>query len=331
MLTGILLLAAIDRAPVIDRIVELTRERYVYEDVARRCTERLQERSRNGEFRDLDDASFAAAVTAAMRNDCEDEHFELVVRSAGAPPPSDPAAWLEPLRRRNYDFAEVKNLPGNIGYLDLRSFPPPDVAAVTAAGAMAFLSASDAVIIDLRANTGGTGDMVVFLATYFFEQQTTILNTIRRAQGTTTSDRTLPYVPGPRLTKQPLFILTSGKTFSAAEAFAFALQQLKRATIVGEVTRGGANAGRYTDVAPNFRLFVSNAHATSAATGASWDKAGIKPDIEVPAADALAAAQREALRRGVHPLPLLFVDPVDEQPEDLHRGHAQHEDGDDRE
>jgi C-terminal processing protease CtpA/Prc len=201
------------------------------------------------------------------------------------------------LRRRNNDFNAVRRLPGNVGYLELLSFPPPDVAGTTAAGAMNFLSATDAVIIDLRRNGGGTGDMVNFLATWFFDHPTALANTIRRAQGTITVDRTLPWVPGPRMTSQELFILTSRGTFSAAEGFAFVLQALKRATIVGEVTKGGGNAGRYTDVVPPFRLFVPNAHPVSAATGASWERVGVKPDIAVDAADALETAHAEALRR----------------------------------
>ena len=297
LLLLVLPLHAQPRDAVIDRVAELIVERYVYEDVARRCTAELRELHKAGKLDAADDAGFAENVTRELRRACDDQHFELVVRKTDAAPPSDPSSWLEPLRRRNYDFAEVRRLEGNVGYLDLRSFPPPDVAGTTAAGAMQFLSASDAVIVDLRENGGGTGDMVLFLATYFFERQTALSNTIRRAQGTSTQDRTLPYVPGPRLADAELFILTSAKTFSAAEAFAFSLQQLKRATIVGEVTRGGANAGRYTDVPPNFRLFVSNAHAVSAATGATWDKVGIQPDVAVPAAEALRAAHREAVKR----------------------------------
>ena len=293
----LLLAAPSDRSAVIDRLAELIRERYVYEDVAKRCTAQLRERHARGELAQGDDAAFAAAVTSALRADCDDKHFELVVREAAAPPPADPSSWLEPLRRRNYDFPEVRHLPGNVGYVEIRSFPPPDVAATVAAGAMNMLAGTDAIIIDLRRNGGGTGDMVLFLATYFFERPTALSNTIRRAQGTSTQDRTLPFVPGPRLTRQELFLLTGSATFSAAEAFAFSLQQLQRGTIVGAVTKGGANAGRYTDVPPNFRIFISNAHATSAATGKTWDKVGITPDIAVPESDALAAAHREALKR----------------------------------
>lgn len=291
------LLFATSRDAVIDRVAELIVERYVYEDVAKRCTAELRATYASGKLHEDDDKAFAAAVTDELRRACDDLHFELVVRATDAPPPSDPSSWLEPLRKRNFDFAEVRSMEGNVGYLDLRSFPPPDVAGVVAAGAMNFLSASDAVIIDLRKNGGGTGDMVLFLATYFFERQTALTNTIRRAQGTSTQDRTLPYVPGPRLAKQEVFVLTSRTTFSAAEGFAFALQQAGRATVVGERTRGGANAGRFTDVPPNFRVFISNAHAVSAVTGKTWDKSGITPDIAAKADEALEVAHREALRR----------------------------------
>jgi hypothetical protein len=288
---------AADRRPVLKRIGEVIVERYVYRDVAEKCVAHLMEDA--ARF-DIDDPErFASAVTEELRRVCGDRHFELVVQRsepAGAAP-QDPSAWIEPLRRRNYDFNEVRRLAGNVGYLELRSFPPPEVAATAAAAAMSFLSSSDAVILDLRRNSGGTGDMVTFLATYFFDGVTALTNTERRPQGTITQDRTLPWVPGPRMSTQDVFILTSRATFSAAEALAFALQSLKRATVVGEGTRGGANAGRYIEVSPEFRLFVSNAHATSATTGKSWDKVGVQPDIAVDAADALETAHAEAVRR----------------------------------
>jgi hypothetical protein len=288
---------AADRKPVLRRIGEVLIERYVYKDVAERCAAHLE--SEAARFEIDDPEKFALAITNELRTVCDDRHFELIVQrpqTSTNAAPQDPNWWVEPLRRRNHDFNDVRRLPGNVGYLELLSFPPPDVAGTTAAGAMNFLSSSDAVIIDLRRNSGGTGDMVIFLATYFFDRVTPLTNTERRAQGTITQDRTLPFVPGPRLTIQDVFILTSRATFSAAEGLAFALQQVKRATIVGETTKGGANAGRYVDVSPEFRLFVSNAHATSVATGKSWDKVGVRPDIVVDAADALERAHAEALR-----------------------------------
>ena len=306
----LLVLDAAAREKAISDISALLVERYVYADVAERCATHLKSQLASGRYDSLaQPADFARVLTDEMRTVCEDRHFEVGVRETSPAQPANPNAWMDDLRRRNYDFHEARRLPGNVGYLDLRSFPPPDIAGSTAAGAMAFLASSDAVIIDLRRNSGGTGDMVLFLATYFFDRPTALSNTTRRAQGTVTQDRTLPWVPGPRILNADLFILTSETTFSAAEAFAFSLQAIGRAKIVGERTKGGANAGRWTNISDQLRVFISNAHATSAATGKTWDKVGITPDIPAKSADALCVAHAEALKR----LIAKTVDPVMEQ------------------
>ena len=162
---------------------------------------------------------------------------------------------------------------------------------------MAFLSSSDAVIIDLRLNSGGTGDMVNMLASYFFEQRTLLSTTYRRLNNRTTENWTLPYVPGKRMPDVELFLLTSSATFSAAEALAYPLQVLHRATVVGEITRGGGNPGRYLQVNDLFNLFVPVGTTTVPPGGTTWDKTGIKPDLEVPAEKALDTAHQEALAR----------------------------------
>jgi hypothetical protein len=288
------------KAEAVEKIAALIDESYVFEAAAHRIAGELRARQAGGAYDAVNDPqAFAAALTADLRRIGEDEHLEVVVRPPAAEPsPAPPQPdWLEPLRRRNFDFTRVEILDGNIGYLDLRSFPPPEVAGDTAAAAMQFLANADAVIIDLRRNSGGTGDMVHFLATYFFEQRTLLSRTWRRAENRTTDDRTLPYVPGRRLIKTPLYILTSRETFSAAEGFAFSLQQLGRATIVGERTRGGANAGRYRRATAQFSVFIPMAHAMAAESDKSWDRTGIQPDVPTAAADALEAALRKAGQR----------------------------------
>lgn len=300
------ILTSTAKAEAVERIAALVEESYVFEEAAHRIASELRARQASGAYAALEDPkAFATALTADLRRVGEDEHLEVVVREqTTAPAPATaPPDWLEPLRRRNFDFARVEILEGNIGYLDLRSFPPPEVAGDTAAAAMQFLANADAVIIDLRRNSGGTGDMVHFLATYFFEQRTLLSRTFRRAENRTTEDRTLPYVPGQRLVKTPLFILTSHETFSAAEGFAFSLQQLGRATIVGERTRGGANAGRYRRATEAFSVFIPMAHAMAAESEKSWDRTGIQPDVPASAAEALDAALQKARQRPAAPAP----------------------------
>ena len=293
-------LSSEQKKAALEKVIEELSAGYVHKEAADTIEKYLREQMARDAYKSVNDEdSLAKMLTAELRRIGNDEHLELVVHRPEPPanPPRDPNAWIDDLRLRNFDFNRLATLSGNVRYLELNSFPPPEVAGETAAASMRFLAGADAVIIDLRRNGGGTGDMAAFLATYFFEQRTALVRTFRRVENSTTEDRTLAHVPGPKIPTADLFILTSASTFSAAEAFAFSLQQLKRATIVGEKTRGGANAGRYRPATDRFRVFVPNAHATSAATGKTWDKVGIEPEIKVEAGAALNVAHREALSR----------------------------------
>ena len=279
---------------------------YVFADKGRRIATHLRRELSRGAFGRIEQPTpFAAALTAAIRAVNPDRHIEIVpprVESgiaAGVPQSrSEQLGWVARLRRRNYDFVRVERLPGNVGYLRLNSFPPPELAAPTAAAAMAFLRNSDALIVDLRENGGGTGDMVRFLASYFFVEPTRLSRSFRR-DGTpqTTYDMTLPTVPGERMPIIDIFVLTSPRTISAAEAFAFALQQRGRAVVVGETSAGAGNAGEYVDIGHGFRAFVPDVHVSSPINETSWEGVGVRPDVAVPAEQSLAAAHREAVQR----------------------------------
>ena len=60
----------------------------------------------------------------------------------------------------------------------------------------------------------------------------------------------------------PVYVLTSNKTFSAAEEFTYNLKNLKRATIIGETTGGGAHPGGVMPVAERFNMFVPTGRAS---------------------------------------------------------------------
>lgn len=279
---------------------------YVFADRGAAIAAQLRASAAAGAFdRATDPAAFAAALTAAIRSVHQDRHVEVLPpRLAPASASGEPQGraerlgWIERLRRRNYDFVRVERLAGNVGYLRLDSFPPPELAAQTAAAAMAFLAQSDALIIDLRENGGGTGDMVRFLASYFFAEPTRLGRSLRRDRVPPISNEmTLPMVPGQRLPLIDVFILTGSRTISAAEAFAFAMRQQDRAVVVGEVSAGAGNAGDLLDIGQGFRAFVPDVASLAPYSDASWEGVGVRPDIQTPAAQALAAAHREALRR----------------------------------
>src|SRR5262249_45665907 len=183
---------------------------------------------------------------------------EPLPASAVAQP--DPAARRQhaedEARRTNYGFARVEILDGNVGYLDLRGFLPAEIARDSAGAAMAFLANADALIIDLRANGGGEPSMIQLLCGYFFERPTP-LNTFEwRGREGREESWSAAEVPGKKRPDVPLFVLTSATTFSAAEEFAYDLKCLKRATLIGARTGGGANPGSSHVVGGVLSVFV---------------------------------------------------------------------------
>jgi C-terminal processing protease CtpA/Prc len=206
------------------------------------------------------------------------------------------------LKKTNYGFEEAGRLRGNVGYLKLTGFAYPEQGGDTVAGAMAFLANTDALIIDLRQNGGGTPGMVELFASYFFSGDAPVhLNDISfRKEGSTEHDSvqwwTLPYVPGKRYVGKEVYILTSHSTPSAAEEFTYDLQVLKRATIVGETTWGGANPGDRRRMGDHFQAFIPNGRAINPITKTNWEGKGVEPDFKVPQEDALKTAQRMALQ-----------------------------------
>lgn len=214
-------------------------------------------------------------------------------------PVLSPAGAQERLRRGNYGVRRVEVLPGNVGYLDLREFAPfefgadaqPARAAIDAA--LQLIAGTDALVIDLRDNGGGAPQMVGYLSSAFVRKDADIFNTFH-GRGRTMSEAPLDWHPQPRL-DTPLFLLTSARTASAAEAFAYTLQNARRATVVGEASMGAANPGGDVDAGHGFTVFVSFASPVNPVTKTNWEGTGVTPDVAVAPADALATARRLAL------------------------------------
>lgn len=297
-------LTATERVAIVRSAAAQIEQYYVFEAKARQMAAQLRGPvARAAAAAPAEPRAFAAWLTAELRRIGNDRHLEVTPPAPSAAPGAprsraEQLSWLAPLRRRNYDFARVERLPGNVGYLRLNSFPPPELAGATAAAAMAFLKHTEALIIDLRDNGGGTGDMVRLLASYLFAVPTRLSRTFRR-YGTpqVTYDMTLATIPGERMPLVDVFVLTSGETFSAAEAFAFTLQEHDRADVVGERTGGGGNAGDYLDAGQGFSVFVPDVAVSSPFGEKTWEGVGVQPDIPTPAADALRVAHRTAVER----------------------------------
>jgi C-terminal processing protease CtpA/Prc len=134
--------------------------------------------------------------------------------------------------------------------------------------------------------------MVAFISSYLFSEPTHLNDLWERKDNSTHQYWTLPYVPGKRLDGKPAYVLTSVHTFSGAEEFTYNLKNLKRATIVGETTGGGAHPVAGHRIDDHFMIGVPFARAINPISKTNWEGIGVEPDVKVAAADALATAQK---------------------------------------
>jgi hypothetical protein len=276
---------------------------YVYPDVAARMKSFMLGRLKSGQYDGFGGLeALTSQLASDMREVSEDGH--VVVYPSGMfkflKAETDTLSDKEKAEaaRRNYGFLEVKRLVGNVGYVKLNYFTHPSIAGPTAAAAMQFLANTDAVIIDLRDNSGGEEAMVQFLLSYFFEEQKHLLNVYNNRNELIEQSWTCAYVPGKKMFKTELFVLISSRTGSGAEAFAFDLQCQKRATLIGETTLGIAHMVKVIDLEDyGVRIHVPYARPVNPLTNANWEKSGVKPDIEIGDDQALTVAHREAIKR----------------------------------
>ena len=289
------------RDRVIRQSIAKLQEDYVYPDLVKKMAEALRQHQKHHDYDVATDGDvFAQRVTHDLVEVSHDKHLGLSFSPArlpenmmAPPPPPDPQ-HAPPPRRIDCMFRKVEMLPGNLGYVKFDGFMSVDDCGATAAGAMAFLSNADALIFDLRDNHGGDPAMVAFICSYLFAAPTHLNDLFDRVDNTTRQSWTQPYVSGKRFPTVPVFVLTSSQTFSGAEEFTYDLQTRKRATVIGEVTGGGAHLLRPERVDDRFFLRMPFARAINPVTKTDWEGAGVRPDVKVAAPDALATAQRLA-------------------------------------
>jgi len=279
---------------------------YVYPDVGKELARDITSAWKQGQYNAVTDGfAFAQQLTNSLQAVSHDKHLRVDFSPAQKGETNQSSASVarerEKLTHENCGFVRVEWLPGNVGYVRFDEFgDDAALCTATAAAAMGFLANVDAIIFDLRENHGGDPALVAFLETYLFASHTHIDDLWDRRSGRTMEIWTLPDVPGKRLPSAAAYVLTSHATFSGAEAFAYELQALKRATVVGEVTGGGGHIVHGVRVDDRFRLMIPIARPINPVTKTNWEGTGVVPDVNAPAAQALDVARElaaEELRR----------------------------------
>lgn len=289
---------------IVDTLAKMVEQEYLFPDKAKAAAKLIREQLRKGAYDSLAWLpDFTSKVTEDLRSVTHDRHLGVWARPTEAlqvyrlPDSVQTQQRLARQRYNNFGFEKIERLSCNIGYLKLNQFVPGEEAAEIAIGAMRVLANSDALIIDLRENGGGYPEMIQLISSYFFDERTHLNSFICPRDGKPEQFWTYAHVEGKRLSDTPLFILQSDYSFSAAEEFSYNLQALKRATIIGDTTGGGAH-DNHTYGLPDLGVEISIpfTRAVNPITGTNWEGVGVIPDIACPDSLAMDFARLEAAK-----------------------------------
>ncbi|MFC5548912.1 S41 family peptidase [Massilia aerilata] len=315
------------RTQALDTLVTRLNQHYVFPEQAKEIEMVLRQRQKLGAYDAMTDGEkFAAQLEADIMGVAHDPHLGVWFSPGAVPPDPDEAPDLTgrkpppfaanpvmrllasiALSRESFGVDKVEHLSPGVGYLQLMAFAPPVMSAGRVASAMNELNDTDALIIDLRGSRGGHPAGVILMISYFVDQRTHVSDVWSRDTGSTTALWTDDALEGKRYGgKKPVTILVDRDTKSASEDFAYTMQAMKRATIVGSRTWGGGHAARPYRLGDHFLVSVPDARFTSPITHTDFEGVGVIPDVEAASSDALKVAQAllqrqtrvAALRRG---------------------------------
>jgi len=290
---------------VVDRVADRIEREYFDPDRGRRIAADLRGEALRGQFDAQRGDALAQRLTRRLRP--LDRHFRVewigdgdtAPRTRGDRPPSGPA----PARRGPADVdaeadVDVAIDDDGIGWLTLRRFADLDFdldpgaggagAAEAVTTALDRLRQAKAVVVDVRGNGGGSPEMVGYVVSAFVAPGARVYNRFRTRDAVFSEAPAQPYThPRPVV---PLYVLIDGGTASAAESFAYTLQQAGRAVVIGEVSAGAANPGQGFEVGDGYRVFVSTGSPVNPVSGGNWEGVGIVPDHAAASPDAKRAA-----------------------------------------
>lgn len=274
---------------LVDAIGDQLAHGYVFPERAAEMTRAIEARAEDGAYDDLDRPALASALTRDLQAISHDGHLRVLDHAPAAPGPA-------PGGPQHVIGATSRDEQG-VAYIELLTFGvPTELAGEEITRAMNEAADASALILDLRANGGGMPKTVVFVASYLFDARRVHFDTMTNpSRGTTEETYTDPNVPGPHFgANKPVYVLTSKRTFSGAEEFAYCLQALARVTVVGEASGGGAHAGGPVELPHDFALWLPQMRPVHPVTHANWEGTGVVPDVVVAPAKALDRARELA-------------------------------------
>lgn len=302
---------------------------YVSPGVAKKMYDSLCNRFPTGLYdTTLNTDEFAYEVTKYLRRLSSDRHITITAPH-GSPHYytfhersfRQQKKWMARYKKRTgndmFTYGEIRILPGNIGYMELKDFgatayeKKANRGRIKISTVMHFLRNINSVIIDLRDNLGGSVQLAAMFCSYFADTPHSYFISTEEVVRFNTGSADTTYVHRDKIytsdkitnrhTKnKSIYILTSARTFSAAELTIYKIKQFfPTAITLGEKTTGGGNGLHggfitqyYMAVIPSIKIY------DEANYDYSLEAKGIIPDIPVSEDSAFAIAYKLALIPG---------------------------------
>lgn len=291
-------------------------ENYVFPDMGRKYAEFLRANLADGKYASFADAdAFARQVTEDLRAFHKDGHLRL---EAIRPEQRGPAQAPNGGPPNANGVAKAGWLAPGVAYIDFDGFPGNEATLAAVRDFLATHRDAKTLIIDARHNGGGGLAEMNLIFAQVFARPTILVDMdirtaveekygspfdpndplLRRIKGPETINRrehlVVPAADQGGLGHAKIYLLTSKRTFSAAEHLSLSLKRTHRATLIGEATGGGAHFGGLAPMGTGYAAFIPVGRTFDPDTSESWEGTGVKPDVEVPADKALDEALRLA-------------------------------------
>ncbi|MDP9955466.1 archaellum component FlaF (FlaF/FlaG flagellin family) [Epilithonimonas hungarica] len=303
---------SLTKIEVVNSICNSLTNNYVFPDKAKVMSDLLKQQNQNNIFSSITDPNqFANEIQKTLRSVNKDNHLRIeynprlekdIIKFLENKKGSNAilADQIKKDEKQNFYFKKLEILPSNIGYIEFTNFAVSSPSTrKTVHSAMQFISHTDGLIIDLRNNFGGNGKMSEEILSYFFPVKTYTGKTYNRIENKWSNsyvENKKEITNGLKL-KMPLYILISNRTFSAAESFAYTLQSMKKAVIIGNTSRGGAHATRSFSIGNGFVAFIPYLRGENVTTKTDWDGVGVIPDIRTEDNNCILTAQNHFLNQ----------------------------------
>ena len=168
---------------------------------------------------------------------------------------------------------ESKLLDGNVGYIRFNMWIIPQIMKIREA--VRSMKSADGIIFDLRGNPGGVGGMATGVAGLLVEEQTSLGSMKSRV-----SEQKFIVYPQTDPFKGKVVILMDYGSASTSEVFAAGMQEINRATIVGETSAGGVLPSLF-DKLPTGAIFQYAISDYKSPKNVLIESRGVIPDKEI--------------------------------------------------